>query len=385
MSTQQDEAAEAVRIHEELLSKLAGMRATKVDVYFLLRRVHDGHLFRHIDLPMAPAHRRRLLAKSVPEREEERTQIDADGEDQKSASDLRSELCVDLRPNSSICAGDSAEPRPRFVLPEPAPIPGAPKILTPDDRARMNRAICAERRRKFTTWEDYLDHLGDTGISFAYFAELQRLERRFGEGFVRICARGIPVRTRRLLLKAPNGVRSQIYAIALSNTSDDDKLESIDAVAQIWRIQYEAKRRGSSESKARVCDYRRHAVGWAYKFRAILDDLDLGGMSFTQRGTPFGQELVAAWREVFEVHLEIGARLAHMRMTRDLGPTHKAFLNTVRSAWGSCSWTDADALPALPPPEDRPPGSPPILRPRRKARPARGGIRVGPRKPYTFF
>jgi len=36
--------------------------------------------------------------------------------------------------------------------------------------------ICAERR--FSTWEDYLASLGECGISFGYFAELERLARR---------------------------------------------------------------------------------------------------------------------------------------------------------------------------------------------------------------
>jgi hypothetical protein len=365
MSTQQDEVAEAARIHEELLSKLAGMRATKVDVYFLLRRVHDGHLFRHIDLPMAPAHRRRLLAKSVPG---------------------TNPICTTNPEGTKRDTKEESVPSvvfaPQTLTDEAAGGNSAPPLLRPGSShgSGWSRAICAENRRKFTTWEDYLDCLGDSGISFAYFAELQRLERRFGVGFVRICARGIPVRTRRLLLKAPNGVRSQIYAIAISNTSDDDKLESIDALAQIWRIQYEAKRSGSSESKARVCDYRRHATGWAYKFRAILDDL--GGYDFMQRGTPFGQELVAAWREVFEVHLEIGSQLAEMRLTRDLGPTHRQFINTIQSAWGASSWSDADTLPALPPPEDRPPGAAPILRPRPKSRPIAGFARAG--RPRIF-
>ena len=37
---------------------------------------------------------------------------------------------------------------------------------------------CAGRR--FCTWEGYLRGLGRSGISFGYYAELDRLERRYG-------------------------------------------------------------------------------------------------------------------------------------------------------------------------------------------------------------
>ena len=264
MDTTADLAAKAAAMHEKIVAALENLRATKVDVYFLLRAFHEAKLFRHLDLPAAPRHA------------------------------------------AKICAG-----------------------------------------RRFTTWEDYLESLGDAGICFSYFAELDRLCGRFGEEFVRLCAGGVPVRTRRLLLKAPERVAREIRSVASSNIADVEKLETIDCLAGLWRSEFDARDHDTLSGRCRVGRYRRYVADWETKLSQVVDAVER--RPSLHRGGTFARELVAAWREVFEAHLALGERLARMVLEPNLTAQHGDFLSLVRDAWGPRTLGELSALPAMPP------------------------------------
>ena len=397
MVAKDDPIRDAAAMHEKICARLDRLRATKVDVYFLLREFHERSLFRHLHLPMAPAHADRL-ARSSPGICAGRSAGGAEicaGHSSEGAgeictgdsSDDAGEICAGHSSDDAeicagrssdgaeICAGRSADADPEICTghsSEQSSILGGGEAPALDDGA--DAEICAGRRseqssiltgaprppaarRRFTTWEDYLAYLGDGGISFSYFAELERLHRRFGEGFVRLCAVGVPVRTRRLLLSAPRRITDEVYEAVNGDLPDAAKREAVDVLAKLWKAELDARRRGPAWLRQRVVEYRHHAAEWERKLAAIVDEMR--GRAFVYPRTQLAGDLVGAWREVFEAHLAIGERLARMRLGRDLTGAHAAFLGTVRAAWGGNRpgggrLTDADALPGMPPPSAGP-------------------------------
>jgi hypothetical protein len=223
------------------------------------------------------------------------------------------------------------------------------------------RKICAGRR--FTTWEDYLASLGEAGICFAYFAELDRLHKRFGEAFVRLCAGGIPVRTRRVLLKAPSRIADEVRAVAEADLSDADKRAEIAELAAVWRAELAAREVLPVAGRSRARRYRCYLLRWERRFSDLVGAVE--SASGTQRGTTFAAALVTAWREVFAMHLATGERLARLRLHRDLGQAHAGFLAAIRAAWSGGRYTDAWRLPALPPGAERVPPRRPAAAERR--------------------
>jgi hypothetical protein len=264
MADHEAQVRKATELHERIADKLAAIRRSKIDVYFLLREMHRSGLYRHIPVPVAPAHARK---------------------------------------------------------------------------------ICAERR--FTTWEDYLSNLASAGISFGYFAELERLSSRLGDAFVRLCADGIPVRTRRLFLRAPLRIAREIRSVAESGASDDEKRATIEEFAGYWREELDARKCNREDDLKTVGRYRRHMRDWERK----LEDVAQSFASATTwtRGTRLAEALVSAWRDVFDAHLLTGQRLAELSMSARLARAHREFLWTVSQAWGTNRLEDAAKLVAMPP------------------------------------
>ena len=191
--------------------------------------------------------------------------------------------------------------------------------------------ICAERR--FPTWQDYLASLGDCGISFGYFAELERLEERFGTEFVRLCGIGIPVEVRRYLLKTrwPERIDDTVKGVLAEGASDEAKIGTITSRVAIWRSEEEAIDTGWQTPHTRVSRYRRHARRWQEKLAVIVDQITRVPSDFRQG--PAFYKIVWAWREVFASHVATGERLARLWLSPELSLGHMAFLRQVREDW----------------------------------------------------
>ena len=197
---------------------------------------------------------------------------------------------------------------------------------------RHARRVCAPRR--FPTWEDYLSSLGGWGISFGYFAELERLESRFGAAFVRLCAAGLPVDVRRFLLRARRRERVEagVCDVLARPGRDSEKIEVIRNLAAVWESEEESEPTGWGSPRERASRYRRHARQWETKLGELAEQLCRVPLE-VRAGQVYG-ELARAWREVFEQHLDIGERLARACVAEELGLAHWNFLHHVRQAWG---------------------------------------------------
>jgi hypothetical protein len=196
---------------------------------------------------------------------------------------------------------------------------------------RHRSKICAERR--FPTWEDYLASLGREGISFGYFAELERLEARFGRAFVLLCIRGVPVQTRRTLLAAPERVVGRVREIIASGQPDDEKICSIQRVADVWQSEHDHAYPPASTPGGRASRYHRHARAWELKLAVLVDQAARVPVDF-RRGPAYAT-LARAWIDVLERHLEIGERLAREALSPELGPPQMDVICEMQAAWNA--------------------------------------------------
>ena len=217
-------------------------------------------------------------------------------------------------------------------------------------RSRLYRHIdvemCAERRRRvctprtFPTWRDYLSSLGRCGISFGYFAELERLENRFGEGFVQLCAHGIPVEVRRTLLRAPERVAEKVREVLRDTATDTAALiERIHQIADAWESEDTMSPPSWQTPAQRVSRYRRHVRQWQAKLSRLVDEMERVPRAF-RHDAAFGNA-ARAWTETFEAHIEIGERLARLCLTPTLGLPQCEMLKAIRERW-----TSRNACPA---------------------------------------
>ena len=206
------------------------------------------------------------------------------------------------------------------------------RLLDVPVAVRHRSKICAERR--FPTWEDYLASLGRERISFGYFAELERLQARFGRAFVMLCIRGIAVQTRRTLLTAPERVVERVREIIAAQTSDDEKVRSIQRAADIWQSEHNHAYPAAQTPGRRVSRYRRHARAWERKLAVLVDQAARVPVDF-RRGPAYAT-LARAWIDVLEEHLEIGERLAREALSPELGPPQMDVIGEIRAAWKHC-------------------------------------------------
>jgi len=261
----------AHRMHEVILTQLRRLRASKIEVYCLLREFKRSKLYRLVDVPVAPRHARTLQR-----------------------------------------AGLGAARRTRGAT-----------------LRQAEAAVCAERR--FPTWEDYLASLGRHGISFGYFAELERLEARFGDEFVRLCVVGVPVETRRGLLRAPERTAESVLEVLASRQSDDEKVRSIQSAADAWQSEHDHAYPTQQTPHGRVSRYRRHAAAWERKLARLVDQAARVPCDF-RRGPGYAK-LARAWIDVFESHLVIGERLAREAFSPELGPPQMDVIREMRAVW----------------------------------------------------
>jgi hypothetical protein len=185
--------------------------------------------------------------------------------------------------------------------------------------------------RRFSTWEDYLAALGDSGISFGYFAELERLEKRFGAGFVRLCGAGVPVYARRILLRAPERVVERVREIVGTNDSAAGKVRAVCWEADRWQSEHDHAYPTWQSPPQRASRYRRQALHWEGRLEALVEQIARVPVDF-RRGPAYAAA-AAAWREVFERHVAAGIRLARQCLTIELGLSHWRFLQAVEAAW----------------------------------------------------
>ena len=198
---------------------------------------------------------------------------------------------------------------------------------------------CAPRR--FSTWQDYLAALGGAGISFGYFAELERLERRYGREIVRLCAgsrcahgrssRGLHVTTRRQLLKAWKRTFDEVRDVLRSDLDDAEKIVRIEQAAELWQSEHDQIYPTTPTPHRRISVYRRCVARWEEKLAQAADDAARVPPDF-RRGPVFTL-LPLAWREVFERHLEIGERLAGAALSPELSARHAGLIREFRAAW----------------------------------------------------
>jgi hypothetical protein len=176
--------------------------------------------------------------------------------------------------------------------------------------------------------------LGRNGISFGYFAELERLEERFGTEFVRLCGEGIPVETRRILLRSHRRrrVEGEVRYI-LGSGSDKRRVDAlIHCAARVQSEEelYDAPRRSPNQ---RVGGYWHHAMKWEDKLAELVEQMEQTPKEF--RVGPAYWKLVHAWRVVFKRHVAAGRRLARLYLLPTLHPGHDQFLEMVENAWSS--------------------------------------------------
>lgn len=193
---------------------------------------------------------------------------------------------------------------------------------------------CAPRR--FSTWQDYLADLGGAGISFGYFAELERLERRYGREIVRLCAgsrsgRGLHVVTRRQLLKAWKRTFDEVKDVLRSDLDDAEKIKRIEQAAELWQSEHNQIYPTTPTPHRRISVYRRCVARWEEKLAQAADDAARVPPDF-RRGPVFTL-LPLAWREVFERHLEIGERLAEAGLSPQLSARHARLIREFRAVW----------------------------------------------------
>jgi len=191
------------------------------------------------------------------------------------------------------------------------------------------RQICAGRR--FPTWEDYLTDLGKCGISFSYFAELERLERRFGEAFVRLCAVGVPVRLRRILLRAGGRAVEEVNDILRSRDTDAEKIEQIYRVAEAWESDWEMSYPRWDTPRARALRYYRRTKRLQEMFSKLVDETAKLPDEY-RRGRTYAW-MVHAWKEFFAAHLDVGQRLARLELSPLLSGTHADLLGRMCEMW----------------------------------------------------
>lgn len=196
--------------------------------------------------------------------------------------------------------------------------------------ARHRSNICAERR--FPTWEDYLASLGREGISFGYFAELERLEARFGRGFVQLCIAGIPVQTRRTLLGAPERVVERVREVIAGREPDDEKVRAIQRAADIWQSEHDHAYPAAATPAGRASRYHRHARAWERKLAVLVEQAAQVPVDF-RRGRAYAT-LARAWVDVLERHLDIGERLAREAFSPELGPPQRDGIRKMQLEWG---------------------------------------------------
>ena len=203
------------------------------------------------------------------------------------------------------------------------------RLLDVPTAARHAAKICAERR--FATWEDYLASLGRCGISFGYFAELERLERRYGRELVRLCGAGLTVHTRRQLLRCWQRTVDAVRRIIAAGLPDAEAIRQIDNAADRWQSEHDAVYPTTPTPHRRVSNYRRHVVRWEDKLARAVDDAAQVPPDFC-RGPVFSL-LPQAWCDVFERHVEIGERLARAELSPLLSTHHADVLAAVRERW----------------------------------------------------
>jgi len=206
------------------------------------------------------------------------------------------------------------------------------RLLDVPVAARHRTNICTERR--FPTWEDYLASLGHDGISFGYFAELERLEVRFGRGFVLLCIAGVPVQTRRTLLGASGRVVERVREIIAWQGSDDEKVRAIQSAADVWQSEHDHAYPAAPTPAGRASRYHRHARAWEQKLAALVEQAVRVPVDF-RRGLAYAK-LARAWIDVLERHLEIGERLAREAFSPELGPPQMDIIRDMRAAWARC-------------------------------------------------
>jgi len=196
--------------------------------------------------------------------------------------------------------------------------------------ARRHAAnICAGRR--FSTWEDYLSGLGGGGISFGYFAELERLERRYGPEMIRLCAAGLHVVTRRQLLRCWERTAEEVREVLASGLPDDERIRRIDNAAAMWQSEHDHAYPTTPTPHRRVSDYRRHVGRWEERLSQAVDEAARVPCNF-RRGRVF-RLLPVAWIEVFEEHLAIGERLGDAALSRAMTATEAKLLREMRGMW----------------------------------------------------
>jgi len=189
--------------------------------------------------------------------------------------------------------------------------------------------ISSERR--FASWEDYLNALGEQGISIAYFNELERLDDKYGPELIRLCAAGLPVRARRILVQASGRTVREVKEILASGRSDPDRIELVYRAAEAWQSDYEMGWPLWHSPQARASRYLRQTRKLQQMFSDLVDETAKLPEPY-RRGRAYAL-MVGAWKESLERHLDIGGRLAALRLTAELASGHAERLRRMRATW----------------------------------------------------
>ena len=191
--------------------------------------------------------------------------------------------------------------------------------------------ICAGRR--FVTWEDYLEGLGDAGISFGYFAELERLEEKFGEGMVFLCAAGLPVVERRMLLRMENMFdHERVRAIVDADAPAKVRIEEVKRYVGRWMEE------GMGKGVRFKSGWAMAGVAWRgmKHHQLVMASIVVGGEHVDEvgwRAVKGCDEVAKGWEDCFERHLEIGERLGRLGVVPGLGMAQAEWLRRAREAW----------------------------------------------------